>query len=61
MTVCLFEICCDEPGCQAGIAQGPSRPGLRLDAMGEAIKELLMAHQWTWDGSGLEFCPAHSN
>ncbi len=60
MTVCLFEICCDAPGCQAGIGHGPTRPGMRLEALGGEIKKLLEAHAWTWDGQGLEFCPTHS-
>jgi hypothetical protein len=60
MTVCLFEICCDAPGCQAGIGHGPTRPGMKLEALGGEIKKLLEAHAWTWDSQGLEFCPTHS-
>ena len=60
MTVCLFEICCDAPGCQAGIAQGPTRPGLKFDALGDEIKKLLESHAWTWDDQGSEYCPMHS-
>jgi hypothetical protein len=60
MTVCLFEICCDAPGCQAGIGHGPTRPGMKLETLGGEIKKLLEAHAWTWDGQGLEFCPTHS-
>ena len=44
MTVCLSEICCDAPGCQAGIGHGPTRPGMKLEALDGAIKKLLEAH-----------------
>jgi hypothetical protein len=44
MTVCLDEICCDAPGCQAGIGHGPTRPGMKLEALDGAIKKLLEAH-----------------